>query len=128
MTSQLKLGANFDSLNKVFDEIKRISPYEASMVYDIWDMRTDSKGQMEKCVLLKKNNMHGVKLHLEDPQTLRLTYVIPNKILNAYFGKSQKRYKNILEILTEKIASVALAGSQKNAFDEIAKPLNKLSN
>lgn len=128
MEKIIKLKSEFDSLNKVFDQVKNNSPYEATIEYDIWDARTDASGQMDKCILIKKSGMHGIKMHLESNQNLYASYVIPNKVLNAYFGKSQKRYRNIIEILAEKLVSAALAGSQKKAFEEMTQSLNKLAN
>ena len=128
MEKKIKLKEEFNSLSKVFDQVKKSSPYEASIEYDSWDLRVDASGQMEKCILLKKSGMHGVKMYIDQQQNLHATYVIPNKVLNAYFGKSQKRYRNVIEILTEKIASAALSGSQKKAFDEMSQSLIKLAN
>lgn len=127
MTRQMVIKNSYDSLNTILAEVKRLSPYEASLVYDTWDMRTDKNNQMEKCILLKKSNMHGLKLHLEEGQQLHINHVIPNKIMQAYFGKSQKRYKNILEIVTGKIAELALADSQKKAFEEMYQSLAPLA-
>ena len=53
--------------------------------------------------------------------------IIPNKIMQAYFGKSQKRYQNILEVITGKIKDIALSGSQQKAFEELEKEIKKAS-
>jgi hypothetical protein len=70
--------------------------------------------------------MHGMKAYLDKENTLQVSYLIPNKLMNAYFGKSQKRYKNILEIVAGKIKDIALAGSQKKAFNEMESVFNKI--
>ena len=63
--------------------------------------------------------MHGAKAYFTKDNTLKVSYVIPNKAMNAYFGKSVKARKNILEIIGGKIKGAMLAGSQKKAFEEI---------
>jgi hypothetical protein len=80
---------------------------------------------MEQCLLLKKSGMHAVKLFFQNENELKATYIIPNKVMNAYFGKSKKRYRNVLELLTGKIRDVALASPQKKAFNELIQTVEK---
>lgn len=127
MEKQIALKKDYDSLNKVFDFVSKESPFEYSIEYDSWDVRTDPNGQMAKCILLKKSAMHGTKMYLDNNNNLICTYVIPNKIIHAYFGKSQKQYQNILEIVTEKVKDIFMAGSQKSAFEEMTQVLNKIT-
>jgi hypothetical protein len=48
---------------------------------------------------------------------LKVSYIIPNKMMNAYFGKSQKKnIKTLFKIITGKIKDLVLSGSQKTAF------------
>ena len=82
---------------------------------------------MEQCVLVKKSNMHGVKAYFTDENRIKVTYVIPNKVMNAYFGASTKAHRNILEIVAGGIKSVALAGSQRKAFSEIIKSFGEIT-
>ncbi len=96
------------------------------MDYDIWDLRTDANGQMEKCVVIKKSNMHGAKAYITPQNELSISYIIPNKVMNAYFGKSQKARKGILDIVAGGIKNIALAGSQKKAFEEISSNLDEI--
>jgi hypothetical protein len=126
MNKELSIKNEYNSLDKILGYIKNESPFEVSLEYDHWDVRTDANNQMEQCILIKKSAMHGVKMYLSDDHKLTLDYVIPNKIMNAYFGKSQKRYQNILEIIGNKIKELALEGSQQKAFDEISGTLNKI--
>ena len=119
MEKQITVKSEYNSLDSILNFIKKESPYEASIEYDSWDVRTDANGQMEKCIMIKKSSMHGMKAYITKENALQLDYIIPNKLMNAYFGKSQKRYKNILEIVTGKVKDVLLAGSQKKAFNEM---------
>ena len=43
-----------------------------------------------------------------------------------YFGKSEKRYQNVLEIITGKIKAAVLEPAQKKAFFEIEAEIIKL--
>ena len=126
MEKTIKIKEQYSSLNKIEEFINAESPFEASKEYDHWELRTDAKGQMEQCVVIKKSNMHGAKAYLTGTNTLKVDYIIPNKIMNAYFGKSQKARKNILEIAAGTIKSTILAGSQKKAFEEIVQTFNNI--
>lgn len=126
MEKQITVKSEYNSLDSILNFIKKESPYEASIEYDSWDVRTDANGQMEKCIMIKKSSMHGMKAYFTKENALQLDYIIPNKLMNAYFGKSQKRYKNILEIVTGKVKDVLLSGSQKKAFEEIEQVFNKI--
>lgn len=90
-------------------------------------MRRDANGQMEKCVVIKKSNMHGAKIYFTKDNTMKVTYIIPNKIMNAYFGKSQEKYQSIIQIITGKIKDLVLSGSQKTAFEEITQAFSKIA-
>lgn len=127
MEKIIKVKEDYNSLEKLIDFLKTESPFDISKDYDHWDVRTDSNGQMEQCVVIKKSNMHGAKAYFEDENTLKIDYIIPNKMMNAYFGKSVKARKNIIEILAETIKNTALAGSQKKTFEEITNSFNKIS-
>ncbi|NQX98225.1 MAG: hypothetical protein HRT73_10145 [Flavobacteriales bacterium] len=127
MENQITIKSEYNSLDKVLDFVKKESSYECLIDYDSWDVRTDSNGQMGKCVVIKKSSMHGMKVHFSKENELMMTYIIPNKLMNAYFGKSQKRYRNILEIITGVIKNALLVGSQKKAFEEMSQVLNKIA-
>ncbi|MFT6500822.1 MAG: hypothetical protein ACJASQ_000932 [Crocinitomicaceae bacterium] len=127
MEKQIKIKSEYNSLGKILEYIKNESPYKCSEVYDSWDVRTDSNGQMEKCVMIKKSSMHGMKMYFSKEGVLEMTYIIPNKMMNAYFGRSQKSRRNILEIITGGIKNALLIGSQKKAFAEMSKALEKIS-
>ncbi|SDH49203.1 hypothetical protein SAMN04489796_10353 [Winogradskyella thalassocola] len=47
--------------------------------------------------------------------------------MHAYFGKSQKRYRNVLEIVTGKIKDTLLAPAQRKAFKEMEQVFQKIS-
>jgi hypothetical protein len=127
MEKEITVKKEYNTLDKVLEFAKNESEYDCSIDYDIWDMRTDANGQMEKCLLIKKSNMHGMKIYFTDDNVLSATYIIPNKVMNAYFGKSQKAHKSILEVIGGGIKSVLLAGSQKKAFDEMELILLKIA-
>ncbi len=119
MEKSIKIKAKYNSLEKLNDFIKTVTDYESKIDYDNWEVRTDSNGQMEKCIVLQKSGMHAIKAFFENEDTIKLTYIIPNKMMNAYFGKNEKQYKNVLEIVTGKIKGVLLEGAQKKAFNEL---------
>ena len=119
MENRINVKSEYNSLAKLTDYLKKETSFEASIDYDSWDIRTDANGQMEKCVLLKKSSMHGLKMYFNKSNELVISYIIPNKIMNAYFGKSVKARKNILEIVTGIIKSALLSGSQKKAYEEM---------
>lgn len=127
MEKKITVKSEYNSIDKVLDFIKKEGSYDCSMEYDIWDHRIDSNGQMEKCLLLKKSKMHGLKAHFSKENELSISYVIPNKMMNAYFGKSQKARRNIIEIIGGGIKNVLLSSSQKKAFNEMETELSKLS-
>ena len=115
MEKRIKVKSDYNSLEAINKLVKDESNFESKIDYDSWDIRTDSNGQMEKCVLIKKSNMHGMKVHIEN-DTLVMSYLIPNKVMNAYFGRSVKIRRNILEIVAGGIKNALLSGSQKNGL------------
>lgn len=127
MEKQIRTKIEYNSLDKVLDFLTSESDLDCSKVYDSWDVRTDANGQMEQCVVIKKSAMHAMKVYLSDDRILQMTHIIPNKLMNAYFGKSEKQYKNIIEIITGKISQALLSGSQKSAFYEIEEVLLKIA-
>jgi hypothetical protein len=74
---------------------------------------------MEQCIVLKKSGMHAVKAFFVNQNTVKITHIIPNKMMNAYFGKSVKARRNIIEIIAGKIKQVLLKGPQEKAFKEL---------
>lgn len=127
MEKMIKVKSEYGSLDQLTNFLKTQSPYEISKEYDHWDLRTDANGQMEQCIVIKKSNMHGAKAYFSNENTLKVDYIIPNKMMNAYFGKSQKAHRNILEILAGGIKNTLLAGPQKKAFEEIVTSFNTIA-
>ncbi len=127
MERLISVKKDYASLDKIEAFINDETDYQASQEYDNWEMRTDSNGQMEKCVVLKKSNMHGAKLYFTQENTLKVNYLIPNRTMNAFFGPNQQAYKGIREIVTDAIKKVALSGSQKKAFSEIVQVFDKIA-
>lgn len=125
MEKTINIKGKYDSLDVLHQYLKNASSFETSKEYDIWEHRIDANGQMAQCLVIKKSGMHGMKLHLEDENKLKLMYIIPNKMMHAYFGKSQKAYRNILEIITGKIKDTLLAPAQKKAFVELEEVVKK---
>lgn len=126
MENRINVKSEYNSLDKLSEYLKKETPYDCSTEYDSWDIRTDANGQMEKCILIKKSAMHGMKAYFNKSNELEMSYIIPNKIMNAYFGKSVKARKNILEIVTGIIKNAALSGSQKKAYQEMELELIKI--
>lgn len=127
MEKSMKIKNEYNSLDTLNTYLKTASSFESSKEYDSWDDRTNANGQMEQCLVLKKSNMHGMKVHFENDSTLKMTYIIPNKVMHAYFGKSEKRYRSILEIVTGKIKDTLLAPAQNKAFKEMEEVFQKIS-
>jgi hypothetical protein len=127
MENKVTVKNEYSSLEKLSSYLKKNSTYDCVIEYDSWDVRTDENGQMEKCLTIKKSAMHGMKVYFNSNNQLVMSYIIPNKIMNAYFGKSVKARKNILEIITGVIKNALLSGSQKTAFQEIEADLLKLT-
>jgi len=115
----------YNSLDTLQEFLKTSSSFECSKDYDIWEQRTDANGQMEQCIVLKKSSMHAIKVFFVNENTVKINHIIPNKIMNAYFGKSVKARRNILEIITGEIKGVLLAPAQKKAFEELEQELRK---
>ena len=126
METRITLKNSINSLDTLQDLIKKETSYQCSKEYDIWEMRTNEKGQMEQCLIIKKSNMHAVKLFFIDEHSVKLSYTIPNKILNAYFGKSVKARRNVIEIIAGIIKQAILAGPQQKAFTEIEQSIKKI--
>jgi hypothetical protein len=82
---------------------------------------------MAKCLIIKKSAMHGMIAHFHDENTLEVSYIIPNVFLNAYFGKNQKAYRSIFEIVAGKIKDLLLASSQQKAFEEMEQVFPKIA-
>jgi len=127
MENKITLKNEYNILDKLMDFLKGENSYESSLTYDIWGLRTDANGQMEKCVLVKKSSMHGMKVYFSQENELMMSYVIPNKVMNAYFGKSVKARKSILEVIGGGIKNVMLSGSQKKAFQGMESIFKKIA-
>lgn len=121
----IEIKNEYNSLDKLYNYLKNDSNYEYSKTYDIWEMRTDSNGQMEECIVIKKSGMHAVKVFFAQENIVKVNYVIPNKLMHAYFGKSEKAYKNIIEIVTGAIKQALLKGLQQRAFDDLEKTIKR---
>ena len=82
---------------------------------------------MMQCLVMKKNNMNGIKISFINENTVKVNHIIPNKVLYAYFGKSVKARKNVLEIIAGIIKQTVLSGPQKKAFEELEKEVSKVA-
>lgn len=125
MENLIEIKNDYSSLDKLHQFLKTTSGLTCSKEYDIWEHRTDVNGQMEQCIVLKKSGMHAVKAFFVNQNTVKVNHIIPNKVMNAYFGKSVKTRRNILEIIAGNIKQVVLKGSQEKAFKELEKEIYK---
>jgi hypothetical protein len=82
---------------------------------------------MEQCILLKKSGMHAIKAFFVNENTVKINHIIPNKVMHAYFGKSVKARRNILEIIGGTIKQTILKGPQETAFKELEQLVLKAS-
>lgn len=127
MENLIEINDAYTSLDKLHEILKSNVNYEYAKEYDIWEHRVDANGQMEQCLVIKKSNMHAIKVFFVNTNTVKINYIIPNKIMHAYFGKSVKARRNILQILIGTIMQAVLAGPQKKAFEELEQVLKKIA-
>lgn len=127
MENLITINSQYNSLDRLQQFLNTTSSFQCTKEYDTWEQRTDANGQLAQCLVLKKSNMHAVKLFFLNENTVKVNHIIPNKIMQAYFGKSHKRYQNIIEIITGKIKDVALSGSQQKAFEVLEQEIKKAS-
>lgn len=127
MEKTIKIKNEYNSLDKLYEFLKTDTSFECSKEYDIWEHRIDANGQMEQCIVLKKSSMHAVKLFFTGENSVKINHIIPSKIMHAYFGKSVKARRNILEVITGKISEALLAPAQKKAFEELETTVKKAS-
>jgi len=125
MENLITIKNEYNSLDKLYEFLKKDSNYECSKDYDIWEHRTDANGQMEECVVVKKSGMHAIKVFFVNENTVKINYIIPNKMMHAYFGKSVKARRNIIEIVAGVIKQALLAPAQKKAFEELENVVRK---
>ena len=125
MENLITIKNEYNSLDALQNFLKNVSSFECSKEYDQWEVRTDSNGKMAQCIVLKKSNMHAIKVFFANENTVKINYVIPNKIMHAYFGKSVKARRNIIEIVAGIIKQAVLAPAQKAAFEELEEVVKK---
>ena len=127
MENLITINSQYNSLDRLQQFLNTTSSFQCTKEYDTWEQRTDANGQLAQCLVLKKSNMHAVKLFFLNENTVKVNHIIPNKMMQAYFGKSHKRHQNIIEIITGKIKDVALSGSQQKAFEVLEQEIKKAS-
>jgi len=127
MEKFIQVTSKYQSLDTLQEFLKQSSQHECTKNYDKWELRTDVNNQMAKCLVVKKSSMHAIKVFFAEENVIKVNHIIPNSVMNAYFGKSVKARKNILEIVTGKVKELILIGSQKKAFEELVKPFEKIS-
>lgn len=127
MEKLVSVKKEYASLDQIEAFLKKETSFGVKQDYDVWDMRTDANGQMEKCVVIKKSTMHGAKLFFVNENTIKVNHIIPNKMMNAYFGKNQQKYQSIIEIITGKIKDMFMSGGQKKALEEMIRCFDKIA-
>lgn len=126
MEKTITIKNNYKSLNDLQKKLMEASSLECSKEYDVWEHRVDANGQMAECIVLRKSSMHAIKMFFVNENTIKVNHIIPNKIMNIYFGKSVKVRRNIIEVITDIIKQKLLVASQEKAFDELIKVVNKV--
>ena len=119
MENLITINNQYGSLDQLHNVLKLSTNLKCTKEYDIWEQRIDNNGNLAQCLVVKKSNMHAVKLFFINENTLKANHIIPNKIMQAYFGKSEKAYQNVIEIITNKIKSAVIEPGQEKAFYEI---------
>ncbi len=127
MEKIITIKKEYNSLDKLYNALKTISSYNCTKEYDKWEVRTDTNGQMAQCIVLKKSGMHAVKIYFIGENKVKINYIIPNSLMNAYFGKSVKLRRSIIEILAGKIKEIVLAPAQKKAFQELEMVVDEIA-
>lgn len=125
MENLIEIKKQYNSLDTLYEVLKKDSNYECSKEYDVWEVRQDANNQMEQCIVLKKSGMHALKIILVNENTVKVNHIIPSKVLNAYFGKSVKMYRSIPEVIGGKIKDILLAPAQQKAFEEMEQVVKK---
>lgn len=127
MENLIRIKTPYNSLDELYDVLKKESGFECSKEYDVWEHRTDANGQMAQCIVLKKSGMHAVKLFFVNDNTVKVNHIIPNKLMHAYFGKSVKARRSILEVIAGSIKQTILAKPQQQAFAELEGKIKSLA-
>ncbi|MDC6363773.1 MULTISPECIES: hypothetical protein [Flavobacteriaceae] len=127
MENLIRIKKPYNSLDELYDFLKKESGFECSKEYDVWEQRTDASGQMAQCIVLKKSGMHAVKLFFVNENTVKVNHIIPNKLMNAYFGKSVKARRSILEVIAGAIKQAILVKPQQQAFKELEGEIKNLA-
>ncbi len=127
MENLIEIKNEYRSLDTLHNFLKTVPSYECSKEYDIWEQRTGANGQIARCIVLKKSSMHAIKIFFANENTVKINYIIPNKLMHAYFGKSVKARRNIIEIIAGVVKQLLLKGSQEKAFEELEQVLRKVA-
>ncbi|MCG8571149.1 MAG: hypothetical protein MJB14_13530 [Spirochaetes bacterium] len=114
MEQFIKLNESYDSLEKIQNLVKQKTSHECSIEYNIWEVATGP--QVEKCVLVKKNNLIGLKMDLQEQGMVKMMPVVPSKYLIGFtVGRG----------IFPPLVRAMLSGSQKSFMDEISTTINK---
>ncbi|MFX0558071.1 hypothetical protein ACOCEA_14820 [Maribacter sp. CXY002] len=127
MENLIEIKSKYNTLDSLKGFLETQTEYECTIDYDIWETRTDANNQMAQCLVIKKNGMNAVKVFHVNENTLKINHIVPNKMMNAYFGKSVKTHRSILEIAADAIKQTLLKGPQQKAFEELEQLVSKAS-
>lgn len=127
MENLVNIIATYNTLDTLQNFLKTESNLECTKEYDIWEHHVNGQGQIEQCLVLKKSNMHAIKIFFVNGGTVKINHIIPNKMMNAYFGKSVKARRSILEVVGGMVTQTVLKGSQEKAFKELEAVVAKAS-
>lgn len=62
MENLITINSQYNSLDRLQQFLNTTSSFQCTKEYDTWEQRTDANGQLAQCLVLKKSNMHAVKL------------------------------------------------------------------
>lgn len=119
MEKIIEIKHEYNTLDKLHRFLDSETAYNCYLDYDKWDFRINNKGKMEQCIVLQKSTMHALKLYFTNENKVKASYIIPNTIMNSFFGKRIKARRNIIEIVSGKIKDALLASPQLKAFEEL---------
>lgn len=114
MKTTFKVKSEFNNLNKIIDHVNTVSNFECSKVHNAWKINMSS----EKCGLIKKSAVIGIKFEFISNNEISLEPVVPNTYL-ASFTMGRGFLAPIVRIL--------LSGKQKSFLDESIKYFSSIS-
>lgn len=62
MEKIISINHQYNTLETLQEFFIKSSSFVCAKEYDVWDHRVNAKGQMEQCLILKKNSLNAIKI------------------------------------------------------------------